>query len=294
MYLPNCKTIGNYALNNCKSITTLNIPKLEEIGTCALQGLTVSYMSFPNLLNVGSSTFAYCKTYELNLPLCKTFGQKVFNFASIQSLTLCNETYLIPGNNLTFAGAAIPQIYVASDMYSRWIVATGWSSLASYFVSLNQSGPVLSISNGVLTGITRYIDYSTYSTFLSISQSDILEVSLSCIESIPYAAFSQCINLTSVNLPSCSYIGMDAFSRCYSLSYINLPVCSSLGRTALYVYKGVNMTIVLGYSGVVSTDGQLFDANQQLSIYVPASLVEDYKVAPIWSLKSSMIFSIPE
>jgi hypothetical protein len=47
----------------------------------------------------------------------------------------------------------------------------------------------------------------------------------------------------------------------------------------------------LGYSGVCTNEGNntFYVTNALKSIYVPASLVEDYKVAPNWSNIASKI-----
>ena len=93
--------------------------------------------------------------------------------------------------------------------------------------------------------------------------------------------FRSCTNLISVSIPKVTRIqGGDiypAFGWCHNLSELNLPVCSVV--TSVFMYCSSFSTLYLGYSGVASI--YIGSANPFAlghgSIYVPQSLVEDYK-----------------
>lgn len=118
-------------------------------------------------------------------------------------------------------------------------------------------------------------------------------------------------NITSLNLPVCSYIGYIAFALCNNLSQVSLPVCEYLGSGALrgtnietltlpkctsigvyalsiptlrkLVIETSTMCSLLSYNAIVTPN---------ISIYVPASLVNVYKADSEWSHFSSKIFPI--
>lgn len=141
-------------------------------------------------------------------------------------------------------------------------------------------------------------------------------------------AFESCTSLVNVNFPSCSHF---IYTFPYtSLETINLPACAYLAATfmgnenltSVYLgsdsYEGdeaiisvqtfagcVNLTNLTLYYPFVATldDFSAFAETPMLdssltgefgSIYVPASLVEDYKSADIWSEFADRITAIVE
>lgn len=124
------------------------------------------------------------------------------------------------------------------------------------------------------------------------------QVNLPVCSSISNYAFYNCFSLTQVSLPMCSSIGNNAFQNCNSLSQVNLPVCSSIGNYAFQNCSSLSI-ITIGYSSICSlNNSNAFSATPIASgtgsIYVPASLVDAYKSAPIWSEYSNRIFPISE
>ena len=113
------------------------------------------------------------------------------------------------------------------------------------------------------------------------------------LSTVYYNAFQYCENLESVYIPNCLIINDNAFEYCAKLSELNLPKVSEIGPRA-FNYTGLNV-LTLGYSSVVSINDRYgIGVSSTCSIYVPASLVDAYKSAPIWSKYSTQIFPIPE
>ena len=92
-------------------------------------------------------------------------------------------------------------------------------------------------------------------------------------------------------MPKCQIIRNFTFQNCNSLSEISLPECFSIANS---VFWGCNnlKKITLNYEGVCSIGTSNLDYKPSLSVYVPASLVDAYTVAPNWSNYSSVIFPI--
>ena len=277
--------VKNNVFDNNSYIQTVNLPDCYEVkeaafGFCA----NLTSVNLPQCFSIGSSAFRDCSSLsQVNLPMVKTIRQATFNrCSSLTSLTLCTDVYwTIPFGTRMYEGTPIinesstASIYVRSDTYSLWISSSFWSNYSSKFVSVPVSGLALSFSNGLISGTTKVIE-SDFTSYLSVSKSDITNVSLPECKYLHYKTFQSCTSLNQVNLPECRYIGEEAFDTCGSLSIITI-----------------------GYSSVCSLDGsQTFNSTQITSstgsIYVPASLVDAYKSATNWSYFSSVIFPISE
>lgn len=93
-------------------------------------------------------------------------------------------------------------------------------------------------------------------------------------------AFLECHSIATLSFPACTNIGQFAFWNCYNLKSFYL-MCSSI--PTLQFSDAFSNTPIGGYSASTGTYG---------SIYVPASLIEDYKVATNWSYFSSRFVGI--
>lgn len=60
------------------------------------------------------------------------------------------------------------------------------------------------------------------------------------VSGIGNSAFGDCISLSQVSLPMCSYIGSYAFDYCRSLSQVSLPMCSYIGEAAFNECKSLS------------------------------------------------------
>ena len=138
--------------------------------------------------------------------------------------------------------------------------------------------------------LCRCFGYSVFQNCIALTSID-LPVCTTLNESMFYS----CYNLVSVSLSLCEEVGDGAFRYCSSLSSINLPLCSKIGGMSAFADCGALVNVTLGYSGVVSmNNSNTFNNSPNVLIYVPSSLVDEYKANSKWSWYSSQIFSIPE
>ena len=310
LYLPLCNTIDSY---------TLNTPNLSDL-------------SVPMCISFYASLYNNSVISTLSLPIINYLSNSAFyNCTNLTSLTLGTGTYEIPSyyTNMLYSTPIMSgtgSIYVDAAMYDKWITTVGWSSLSERFVSIGNTDPMLSFSNGLIYGKTSYIG-NTFRTYLGIGSSSITSISLpNCIllknvynlydvQSLylPECQYvdnlyncsilstinlpkckvitdiSNCSRITSISLPMCECLLNNNFNGFYRLTSINLPVCNymeSIGEV------GNNCSLTLGSNEVCYLSGTLH--NRITSIYVPTSLVDAYKSATNWSLYSSRIFPIPE
>ena len=99
---------------------------------------------------------------------------------------------------------------------------------------------------------------------------------------MPYA-FQNCAVLTSVNLPALKELPAHTFRTCNRLSTLNLPNVTSIGDYAFYLCRRLDTLILSSetpceFTGTAKTFEGTPIANGTGYIYVPATLIEDYKV----------------
>ena len=139
--------------------------------------------------------------------------------------------------------------------------------------------------------LCSYVGYGAFHSCTSLTS-----VNLPACSHVDTMAFYNCTSLTSTNLPVCEKVGQQAFERCTSLTSINLPICSYIDDYAFYYCTALS-SITLGCSQVVNLNGNsVFYKTSLNSIYVPASLVDAYKVAGDWVKYASNIIAmeVPE
>ena len=231
--------VKNDVFNTNSYVQTVNLPDCYEVKNNAFMSCSsLSQVNLPMCIRVDSAAFRNCSSVsQVNLPMVKNIGQSAFGACSaLSSLTLCTDVYwTIPFGTRTYGGTPIvnesssASIYVRSDTYSLWISSKDWSSISSKFVSVPVSGPALSFSNGLLSGTTKAIA-SDFTSYLSVSKSDITGVLLPECRYISYQTFQSCSLLTKVSLPECRYIGDQTFQECSSLTQVSLPECRYIGN----------------------------------------------------------------
>lgn len=115
-------------------------------------------------------------------------------------------------------------------------------------------------------------------------------------------AFRNCFELTTVNFPKCTSVGTYAFGSCRDLTTAEFGDCSTIANYAftscynlvsLYL-TGDSVPTLGGLSTFSSTPigGYSTSAGQYGSIYVPASLYDEYISGVNWNVFSSRIVSI--
>ena len=326
IYAPECISFsGGLQFNMCKELETVDFPILYSMNNYTFNSCNkLVSVSMPLLLGLDNNTFKNCYALsELNLPLLYIFASD-YNFYNCSSLekisvpllyisadysyyanqgfdTCINFKEVTIGTGLYFVPEYVSLgshfitnngvINIDAEMYDKWLSASGWSSMSAHFrsyVSTN-SDPLLSVSDGVLYGRTKILVSNNWSNYVSD----------------PY-------NIVGVNLPECELM-FNCFGYSGYISTIYLPKVKILPRGMSFKSYGVT-SIYFGELEMMSTIRGLptscsvtiatnkvckclsTDAfwDNVPSIYVPASLVDAYKSAPVWSNISSRIFPIPE
>ena len=283
---------------------------LNELGITAADVTSVS-MSF--LTSISSSTFMnHYNMVSYDIPLLTEYPDDAFNgcsalselyisipvgnraFANCTGLTVVNVDYngIIPAGSDMFSNCnSLSLINVPYDYYESYISADGWSVYSSLMV---KAMPSLSFYNGLVFGSTSILE-SNYLAYLGITSNQVVSVSLPSCSYLGYYVFNEHHSLKDLSLPEVTYIESNAF---FGANYINdlvLPKCSYIGFNCFsWTGLGNFRNLTLGYSSVVSVGGNIGLSGNISHIYVPSSLVEDYKVAYYWSTMSNKIYPISE
>ena len=208
-YGENLRSIGDYAFESCKSLTSIDIPNtVTSIGDYAFATCSsLTSINIPDsVTSIGNSAFVECTALtSITIPNSVTsigYGT-FFDCTSLRSINIPNSVTSI-GNNAFH----------------------GCSSLTS----IDISNSITSIGESAFTNCTSL-------TSVNIPDS---------ITSIDYWAFQGCTSLTSINIPnSVTSIRDEAFKYCSSLASITIPnSVTYIGENAFHVYDAESSSYV--------------------------------------------------
>lgn len=122
-YLPKCEILLDQAFAFCPNLSSITLDNCEVLGSSVFWSCSnLSTLSLPKITFIGNGAFASCTT--------------------LSSLYLLGDKVCVLGGNIlnTFWSTPIYSgtgtIYVKSELYSDYIVAPYWSSIASRIVSM--------------------------------------------------------------------------------------------------------------------------------------------------------------
>lgn len=263
--------------------------------SCYMSDFDGYFCGFPSSFNGVFSTYSYqfnilstasVEYVETNVK--EVYGMHTFGGNSLKSINF-TECTSIGGDGILLSCSTLTSVNAPMCKYISGRQAfDGCSRLSDIsFPVCEYIGHWAFRSCSSLTSIdfpaVKEIDYECFSDCRNLSY-----VNLPACEYLSHSVFNNCINLTTISLPACKSIGLSIFASCSSLSVLDLPVCSYiktlLGRTA-------SLTVILRSSSMVSGWYGCYQDNI-LSVYVPSSLVSEYKAE--YSSIKSRFFPIPE
>lgn len=261
--LPNCEELLSYGFRNCSALTSIYLPALKRIpygGAFASNSALVS-VSFPELEEItGQDAFSNCYGLtEINLPKCSYIGRTAFNNCS--NLVSINLPNVISVEGYAFARTAIESIYLPNCEYME----------GNIFVSCYMLSSVSLPKLRTISGDNHYGVFG-YCSALSI-------VDLPALEYIGTGLALSSNIIHTVKLSNISHISGTAFSRMYSL-------------VSLYIYASSVPILDNTYSAFYSTPIYSSINGVWGSIYVPASLYDEYKETTNWTVLSSRFVSM--
>ena len=148
---PAATSIGGSAFLNCSALTTANFPMVTSIGSAAFSSCkTLTTANFPVATSIGSSAFLKC--YSLitaSFPTVTNIGGSAFlNCFRLITLDLTGVSRIPTLPATAFSSTPIGgysvdagqygSVYVPASLYSSFLTAANWSSIASRIVSVTE------------------------------------------------------------------------------------------------------------------------------------------------------------
>ena len=260
--LPSLRTLGSYCFYNCSALTDVNIPNVTSIGSDVFWNCgNLTNINMPNVTSIGSNAFIACKSLtSINIPNVTSIGSSAFRGCEkITSIDLPNIT--------TIKESSFAQCRSLMSINIPNVTNIEREAFQYCHCTEIDFPNVTSLGYGVFSG-------STY----------IKNVNLPNIVDVQSSLFYNCSYLISVNVPKVKNIYASSFSNCYSLKEILIEqtdkVCT-LASTNVFS----NCYRILGTKNISYNPNGLKDGY----IYVPASLLSQYKVATNWITYASQI-----
>ena len=214
------KILRSYCFSNMRSLKSLVLPSsVTEIPAAIVSDSSIeSFRALGEVVSVGGYAFAICKE-------CTSY-----DFTACTSVpTLANINAF---NNIN----PDADIFVPSELYDEWIVATNWAAYADYIVGVGAGSYGLldfelndDCESFSLVGIGTYDSMGELTDLIIPEKHEGLPVT-----SIAPSAFEGDISLGRVTIPSTvTSIGAAAFSGCTNLAYAYIPESvTSIGESA--------------------------------------------------------------
>ncbi|MDR3292787.1 MAG: leucine-rich repeat protein [Clostridiales bacterium] len=177
-------------------------------------------------------------------------------------IAICIAAVLMLGIGIPVGIQSQELIFIRID--GGYAVVGGWAAEQKTEIVIPETHngkPVIAI--GYESKNTLLLAFSGYHELTSITLPN-------SITSIGYAAFSDCWNLTSIELPNVTSIGERAFSNCSGLTSIELPNVTSVGAGAFDNCDGLTSINVDESNLYYSTlDGVLYNKDKTILIAYP-------------------------
>ena len=278
----NASIIGSYTFAYCSSLTTVSFPACVTICNNAFYSCSnLTTTSFSSCISIYSSAFHGCHTLTtISFPVCRTIGLYAFGYCS--SLTIAN----FPSCTI-ISGSAFTNCINLTTINFPVCTSIGYS--AFYYCSK--------------ITIASFPSCTTISTSAFAYCSSLTTISFPVCRTIGSNAFYACYSLTTISFPSCTTIYSQAFGHCGDLTTASFPSCMTISTYAfIYCYNFLSLYLlgssiptlvnVNAFSSTPISNYTTSTGGVYGSIYVPASLYNDYLTATNWSLYSARIVSV--
>ena len=270
-------SIPNYAFRNCTALETLSVPSTtKSVGQYAFSGcIVLTGIDLPlGLQTIGNYAFQNCQAISsIDFPASLTsIGQYAYSGCiSLTSIAIEDSAtvgaYAFKSCSAMTAARIGTNVSLGSSAFSNCTALT--SVIMSHGVSVGQSA---------FSGCTSLI-------------SVVLPEDMT---SIPASCFQNCPRLTTITWPvALSTIEDYAFAGCrFEGSEYTLFLPSSISVIGDGAFVGLRH-LVLPSTSAIAISSSSFGVGYPL-LYVPANLVEIYRVRTNWSVYADRIHSIDD
>ena len=314
--IPNSVTsIGDGAFYYCNGLTSVTIPNsVTSIGNDAFYGCrSLTSITIPNsVTSIGSNAFTNCRSLtSVHISNIESWLKISFNSSSSNPLFIAHHLYL-ESNELK--DLVIPQSVSSIGDYALYgcsgltsvTIPNGVTSIGDYtfygctgLTSVTMPSSVTSIGSNAFYGCTGLTSVTIPNSMTSISSSafcgctGLTSITIpNSVTSIGDYAFAYCTGLTSITIPnSVTSIGGSGWRNGYAFSGCSSLTSVTIGSGVKNISSGTfsncpELTTVYCYAEQVpNTNGDAFEGSyiDYVTVYVPASAVENYSTAAPWS-----------
>ena len=258
-------SIGEYSFYNIKTLTNVECPNVTSIGTYAFYNCTsLTNIDFPKVTTLDRYVFQNCKALvSVSIPLFELSNYTNKLFSGCSSLKNVYMPKVVRFDSYIFYQCTslesidFPLLHTINNSFCR-----GCTNLKQ--VNLPKLGLVHDYSFEGCTSLTN--------------------ISLPSATRLASYCFQNCTQLENVDIGKLERIDAYAFSDCYilkSVTILNNTQVANLSST----YAFFNCYHILGTTNSTYNPNGLKDGY----IYVPASLLSQYKVATNWTNYASQI-----
>ena len=272
-YFKNVHSISGL-FDGCTKLVSITIPEnITDLGTYAFRGCSsLTSVKLPsNITSLGSGTFYKCsKLTSIDIP-SKVTSIGIDAFAGCWALTSVD----FPAGITTLSGGAFMDCKALQSV-----------SLPANLVSIGKSAfcDCSALSQIAIPSKVTSLGVSAFASCSSLTTANIP----SGVTSIPSSCFSGCTSLTSISLPSgVTSIGSEAF---YGVKLWKLELPSSVSSLGSNCFGDDIICVLLPATSPVSIQSDSFGGVK--GIFVPANMIEMYKVMTNWSNYSGKIHPI--
>ena len=212
--LINVTVVGENAFKDCGRLTSVNIPKAEEVGDYAFANCGIRAFVANNLQKVGASAFRESKITEANFPNLTVIGERAFsNISALTSVTFGGVTEMgdyafYNSNNITDATFGIGTTMIGDYAFASNVMREALTDV-SLPDSVTYIGTAAFMYSKKLTSINLK-GVKTVEAFAFRYAEQLSNADLSGIERIGVRAFDHTA-FTTANLAAAEYVGEYAF-----------------------------------------------------------------------------------
>lgn len=306
--------IGTGAFAFCSNLSTISFPIFRDIVISDSAFLNCS--SLENVYMLGTSTigsYAFANCSKLSILTVSNSAQYVasvpnYVFSGCKLITdqFFRTAYFIGAgafNNCGLTNAVFLSAYNIGS--SAFASCSALSSVSFPLAVLIQQYAFSSCVS--LPSIDLPVAVSVH-TGAFMNCTSLSEVSLPAVKYIGNSVFYNCQALTSIYAPNLQTIGSSTFRSCSSLTQLSFPMLSMISASAFYGCTSLESLYLLGSSvcRYGSTTNNMYSAfistpmvnstylGHYGSIFVPESLVGEYKNASDWLSLSARIAAYGE
>ena len=297
--------IGSYAFAGCSILTSIEIPaSVTQIGSSAFSNCNrmtnIAFGENSQLTSIGERAFNGCLTLlGINIPKDVTsIGEDAFDgCTALKAIAVDAENTVYDSRDNCNALIKTSENKLIKGCYNTVIPATVTSIANKAFIncqrlkSIEIPAGVTQIGESAFhncSGLTS-IEIPTSVTQIGANAfmhcrrlSSITFEENSQLKTIGDNAFWECDDINSIVLPSgVTSIGNSAFRGCYGLSFVDIPSSLTfIGGEAFYDCPIRYMICHVETPITLTSDP---GSNPDLTVFVPANSVDDYKEAYPWS-----------